>query len=86
MLLYLSYPLQPLDIIIFLLLKYIYSNKINLFIRALINYITKSKFFIIFKVAYNKVFIKENMKAGFRGAGISLWDLDFVISKLDIYL
>ncbi|KAI3390340.1 hypothetical protein diail_10021, partial [Diaporthe ilicicola] len=61
-----------LNIILFLLLKYIYNNKINLFIRVLINYIIKSKFFIIFKIAYNKVFIKENIKARFKRARIFL--------------
>ncbi|KAI3393208.1 hypothetical protein diail_4576 [Diaporthe ilicicola] len=53
-------------IILFLLLKYIYNNKINLFIRISINYIIKLKFFIIFKVAYNKVFIEGNIKARFK--------------------
>ena len=84
--LYLSYLLQPLNIILFSPLKYIYSNEINLFIQASINYITKFKFFIIFKAAYNKVFIKENMKSGFKGAGISLQNPDSIILKLDICL
>jgi hypothetical protein len=53
-------------------LKYIYGDKINLFIRASINYIIKSEFFIAFKAAYDKVFTEENIKAGFREAGISL--------------
>ncbi|KAI3390229.1 hypothetical protein diail_11811 [Diaporthe ilicicola] len=61
-----------LNIILFLLLKRIYSNKVNLFIRVLINYIIKLEFFIIFKIAYNKVFIKGNIKAGFKRARISL--------------
>ena len=69
---HLSYLLQPLDIALFSPLKRVYGDKINLFIRASINYITKSKFFIVFKAAYDKVFIEENIKAGFRRAGISL--------------
>jgi hypothetical protein len=43
----------------------------NLFIQASVNHITKSEFFIVFKAAYNKVFTKENIKSGFKGAGIS---------------
>jgi hypothetical protein len=70
--LHLSHLLQLLDITLFLPLKHIYGDKINLFIQALINYITKSKFFITFKAAYDKVFTKKNIKAGFKGAGISL--------------
>ena len=70
--LYSFYFLQPLNIKLFSLLKYIYSKEINLFIQASINYITKSKFFLVFKAAYNKIFTEENIKSRFRGAGISL--------------
>jgi hypothetical protein len=71
-LLYLSYLLQLLDIILFSPLKHVYSDEINFFIQALINYITKSEFFITFKAAYNKVFTEENIKVRFREAGIFL--------------
>jgi hypothetical protein len=67
-------------------LKHAYGDEINLFIQASINYITKSKFFVVFKAAHDKVFIEENIKSGFRGAGISLWDPDSIISKLDVRL
>jgi hypothetical protein len=69
---HLSHLLQPLDVALFSPLKHTYGNEINLFIRASINYITKSKFFIAFKAAYDKVFTEENIKARFRRAGISL--------------
>jgi hypothetical protein len=81
-----SHLLQPLDVALFSPLKRAYGDKINLFIQASINHITKSEFFIAFKAAHNKVFTEENMKAGFRGAGISPWDPDSVISKLDVHL
>ncbi|KAI3391538.1 hypothetical protein diail_7158, partial [Diaporthe ilicicola] len=61
----------PLNIALFRLFKRIYSNKINLFIRVFIIYIIKLKFFIIFIIAYNKVFIKENYKSRFKKARIS---------------
>jgi hypothetical protein len=55
----------------YLPLKRAYSDQINLFIQASINYITKSKFFIAFKAAHNKIFTEENIKAAFKGARIS---------------
>ncbi|KAI3390231.1 hypothetical protein diail_11705 [Diaporthe ilicicola] len=61
----------PLNIILFRLFKYIYNNKINLFIWVFITYIIKLKFFIIFIIAYNKVFIKKNYKSEFKEARIS---------------
>jgi hypothetical protein len=81
-----SHLLQPLDIALFSLLKRVYGDEINLFIRASINYITKSEFFIAFKAAYNKVFTEKNIKAGFKEASVSPWDPDSVISKLDVCL
>ncbi|KAF0323727.1 hypothetical protein GQ607_008936, partial [Colletotrichum asianum] len=61
-----------LDIILYLLLKYIYRDKINLFIKSSINYIIKSKFFIIFYKVYNKIFISKNIKSTFYRASILL--------------
>lgn len=73
-----SYLVQLLDIALFQPLKHVYSGEINNFVRAFINHITKSEFFIAFKTAYNKTFIENNIKAIFRGAGIVPWDPDFV--------
>ena len=84
--LYSSYLVQLLDITLFWPLKYVYSEEINDFVRAFINYITKSKFFIAFKAAYNKTFTKDNIKATFRGAKIISWNPDFIISKLNVYI
>ena len=80
------YILQPLNITLYSPLKRAYDYQINFFIRVSINYITKSKFFIAYLVIYNIIFTKKNMKAEFRGAGISPWDPDSVISKLDVHL
>ena len=75
-----------MDVGLYSPLKVIYGYQINLFIRASINHITKLEFFIAYLAAHNTIFIKKNIKGAFRGAGISLWDLDSVISKLDIRL
>ncbi|OHF00779.1 hypothetical protein CORC01_03853, partial [Colletotrichum orchidophilum] len=45
--------------------KRIYKNKINLFIKSSVNYIIKFKFFIIFRKAYNKIFLNKNIKSIF---------------------
>ena len=57
-----------------------------MFIRASINHIIKSEFFIAYLAAHNTIFTEKNIKGAFRGAGISPWDPDSVISKLDIRL
>ena len=69
---YSFYLLQLLDVGLYSFLKPAYGYQINFFIRASINYITKSEFFIAYLAAYNKIFTKKNIKTGFRGAGISL--------------
>ncbi|KAI0991821.1 hypothetical protein K3495_g16366 [Podosphaera aphanis] len=81
-----SHILQPLDVALYSPLKRAYGDQINLFIRSFINHITKSDFFVAFKAAHDKVFTEKNIKSAFRGAGISPWDPDSVIYKLDIRL
>jgi len=81
---YSSYLVQPLDIALYSPLKRVYSQEISDFIRASINHITKSEFFIAFKAAHDKTFTKDNIESAFRGAGIVPWDPDSVLSKLDI--
>ncbi|OHF04347.1 hypothetical protein CORC01_00199, partial [Colletotrichum orchidophilum] len=61
-----------LNITFYLFLKYIHKNKINLFIKSFTNYIIKSKFFITFYKAYNKIFLNKNIKSAFRKAKILL--------------
>jgi hypothetical protein len=50
---YLFYLLQLLNISCFLLLKRAYSYKVKSLIYYYINYITKLKFLLAFKTAYN---------------------------------
>jgi hypothetical protein len=83
---YLSHLTQPLDVACFRPLKRAYSREIELYIKAYINHITKTKFLIAFKNAFFKLITKQNAQAGFRGAGIIPFNLEAVLSKLDIRL
>ena len=67
---YSSHLLQPLDVGCFGPLKRAYGREIETFIKSLVNHITKAEFLIAFQAAFLKVFTPENVKAGFRGAGL----------------
>jgi hypothetical protein len=86
MLSYLSHLLQPLDVAPYSLLKRYYSDGISLLARSRIYYINKETFLLAFKAAYKKTFTLENVRAGFRGAGLVLYDLEAVLLKLDVQL
>ncbi|EDN97160.1 hypothetical protein SS1G_02088 [Sclerotinia sclerotiorum 1980 UF-70] len=58
--------------------------QVDEFIKAYINHISKVEFFIAFKAAYQQSITIQNMKAGFRGAGLIPFDPQAVLSKLDI--
>jgi len=64
----------------------VYSNGILALVRNRIIYITKEDFLLAFKEAYNKAFIENNIRVGFRGARLVLLNLDIIISKLNIRL
>ncbi|APA10615.1 hypothetical protein sscle_06g053850 [Sclerotinia sclerotiorum 1980 UF-70] len=68
----------------FSVLKCSYSCQIEGFIKAHINHISKVEFFIVFKAAYQQSITIQNMKAGFRGAGLIPFDPQSILSKLDI--
>jgi hypothetical protein len=61
----LSHLLQPLNVILYSLLKRYYSNRISLLARSYIYYINKETFLLAFKVAFKKAFTLENIRAGF---------------------
>jgi hypothetical protein len=86
MLSYLSHLLQPLNIAYFALLKRCYSNSILALARNYIYYISKETFLLAFKAAYKRIFTEENACAGFRGARLVLFNLDTVLSKLNVRL
>jgi hypothetical protein len=54
--------------------------------RANITHVTKDDFFPAFEAAFELAFTEQNIKGGFRGAGIVPWNPETVISKLDIRL
>jgi hypothetical protein len=65
MLPYLSHLLQPLNVVLYSLLKRYYSNRISLLVRSRIYYINKKTFLLAFKEAYKKTFTLENVRVGF---------------------
>ncbi|KAK1914004.1 hypothetical protein P3342_007250 [Pyrenophora teres f. teres] len=48
------------------------------------HYISKETFLPAFKSAFERTFTKENIQAGFRGAGLVPHDPQAVLSKLDV--
>ncbi|KFY28641.1 hypothetical protein V491_00368 [Pseudogymnoascus sp. VKM F-3775] len=79
-----SHLTQLLDVGIFGLLKWAYSDQISRLIRRRITYVTKDEFFPAFKAAFDAVFTEQNIKGGFRGSGLVPWDPEAVILKLDM--
>jgi hypothetical protein len=86
MLSHLSHLLQPLDVACFAPLKRSYSDGISALARNHIYYISKETFLSAFKAAYEHIFTEANARVGFRGAGLILFNLDAVLSKLDVRL
>jgi hypothetical protein len=86
MLPHLSHLLQPLDVVCYLLLKRYYSDRISLLARSRIHHINKDTFLLAFKSAFEKTFTAENVRAGFQGARLVLYDPNIVLSKLDVQL
>ena len=80
----LSHRLQPLNIAYFSLLKRKYRDKILASARSYIYYISKETFLPAFKVTSKKVFTLENTYIRFRGARITLYNLETVLLKLNM--
>jgi hypothetical protein len=81
-----SHLLQPLDVVPYSLLKRYYGDGISLLARSRIHYIDKETFLPAFKAAFKKTLILENIRAGFRGAGLAPHDPEVVLSKLNVQL
>jgi hypothetical protein len=60
-----SHLLQPLDVVLYSLLKRHYGDGISLLARSRIYYINKETFLLAFKAAFEKTFTAENVRAGF---------------------
>jgi len=71
---------------ILFLQKRSYSDGIPALARNRIYYISKEIFLLAFKAAYNLTFTKKNARAGFRGAGLVLFNLDAVLLELNVRL
>jgi hypothetical protein len=80
-----SYLLQPLDVGCFSPLKRAYGDEISSLARYGSKKI-KEAFLPAFKAAFEKAMTKENIYAGFRGAGLVPHNLEAVISRLDVVL
>jgi hypothetical protein len=81
-----SYLLQPLNIGCFSPLKRAYGDEISSLARYGTKKIKKEAFLLAFKAAFEKAMTKENIYAGFRGAGLVLHNPEAVISRLDVVL
>ena len=81
-----SHILQPLDVGCFGPLKKVYGRQIEDLMRARVSHITKAEFFPAFTTAFQATFTEQNIRAGFRGAGLTPLDPESIISKLDIKL
>jgi len=66
--------------------KKAYGREIDHLIRRSITYISKTEFFPAFYDAFQAAITKENIKGGFRGAGLVPFDPEYVVSKLDVQL
>jgi hypothetical protein len=83
---YSSHLLQLLDVGCFSPLKRTYGDKINSLSWYSTKKIKKEAFLPAFKAAFKKSMTKENICAGFRGAGLVPHNLEAVILKLDVVL
>jgi hypothetical protein len=79
-----SHLLQPLDVACFSPLKRKYGDVISGLARNRTSYISKETFLPAFKTAFEQSITKENIQAGFRGAGLVPHDPQAVLSKLDV--
>ena len=81
-----SHLLQPLNVACFSPLKRKYGDAISALARSRIHHINKDTFLPAFRAAFKKTFTAENVRAGFRGARLVLYDSDAVLLKLDVQL
>jgi hypothetical protein len=81
-----SHLLQPLNIGCFGPLKKAYGREIERLMRRSRTHITKTQFFPAFYTAHKATIIERNIRGGFRGARLTPFNPENVISKLDIRL
>jgi hypothetical protein len=83
---YLSHLLQLLNVGCFSPLKRAYSDEISGLAQYGSKQIKKEAFLLAFKAAFKKALTKDNICAGFRGAGLVPHNPEAVISKLNVVL
>ena len=81
-----SHLLQPLDVGCFAPLKKAYGNEIGALMRDHITHISKTEFLPAFKSAFLASITRDNILEGFRGAGLVPYNLEAVLSKIDVKL
>jgi hypothetical protein len=82
MLLYSLYLLQPYDISFFVVLKRLYGQQIQDYIRNRINHIDKYNFLPAYLIARIQAANIANIQSGFAAIGLVLYDPERVLSKL----
>ena len=81
-----SHILQPLDVGCFGPLKLAYGRQIEDLMRSSITHITKTDFLPAFYIAFQSAMTENNIKAGFRGTGLTPYNPESVLSRLDLRL
>ena len=76
---YSSYRLQLLNIGCFRALKKSYGAEIKKLMRLYITYVSKDDFFSVFYTAFYIIVIESNIRGGFRGARLVLYDPEYII-------
>ena len=81
-----SHLLQPLDVACFSPLKRKYGDAVSGLARNRTHYISKETFLPAFKAAFKQSITKENIQAGFRGAGLVLHNPQAMLLKLNVII
>lgn len=79
-----SHLLQPLDVGCFAALKRAYRKEIGVLANSHINHIDKKAFLDTYRKVHNSVFSYNNIKSGFRAAGLVPDNPGAVLSKLEV--
>ena len=67
-------------------MKQAYGRQVEDLIRMHINHVSKLEFLCGFRAAFFASITKRNIQGGFAGAGLVPYDLERVLSKLDVKL
>jgi hypothetical protein len=81
-----SHLLQLLDVGCFAPLKKAYGRQAKLLMRNKITRISKLEFLPCFNAAFDASITQSNIQGGFRGAGLVPFNLEVVISRLEVRL